>query len=180
MGASPVLRVPIILVLACSAAFAQKYGVGTPASPADIAALDVAVQPDGKGLPAGQGTAADGAKVYETQCRECHGAEGKGGDETGFVGTPADLLGDKPKKTVGSYWPYATTLWDYINRAMPFVRPGTLTNDQVYSVTAYILHINGLIGENDPLNAETLPAIEMPNRNGFVPDPRPDVAQRSK
>lgn len=177
MGALQVSKVlPLFLLAACSM-FAQTYGVGTPASPADIAALDIAVQPDGTGLPAGQGTAAEGAKIYETQCRECHGAEGKGGDETGFVGTLADLTAEKPSKTVGSYWPYATTLWDYINRAMPFVRPGTLTNDQVYSVSAYILHLNGLIGENDPLNAETLPAIEMPNRNGFVPDPRPDVGQ---
>lgn len=170
-------RALIVFLVMTGAALGQSYGLGTPASEAEIAALDVAVQPDGTGLPAGQGTAAEGAKVYEAQCRECHGAEGKGGDETGFVGTPADLTGEKPKKNVGSYWPYATTLWDYINRAMPFVRPGTLTNDQVYAVSAYILHLNGLIGENDPLNAETLPAIEMPNRNGFVPDPRPDTEQ---
>lgn len=167
----------LVFLLAASCSFAQQYGVGTPASPADIAALDIAVQPDGTGLPEGQGTAAEGAKIYETQCRECHGPEGKGGDETGFVGSVADLTAEKPSKTVGSYWPYATTLWDYINRAMPFVRPGTLTNDQVYSVSAYILHLNGLIGENDPLNAETLPKIEMPNRNGFIADPRPDVGK---
>ncbi|MBI1356681.1 MAG: c-type cytochrome [Acidobacteria bacterium] len=168
-------RIALLCLLAATGLFAQKFGVGKAASPDEIAALDIAVSPDGKGLPPGQGTAAEGAKVYETQCRECHGPEGKGGDETGFIGTPADLKGDKPKKTVGSYWPYATTLWDYINRAMPFVRPGTLTDDQVYSVTAYILHLNGIVGENDTLNAETLPKVEMPNRNGFVPDPRPDV-----
>jgi mono/diheme cytochrome c family protein len=172
-----VSKVLFVFLIAATGVSAQHYGIGTAASPADIAALDIAVQPDGTGLPEGQGTAAEGAKIYETQCRECHGPEGKGGDETGFVGSLADLQGDKPKKTVGSYWPYSTTLWDYINRAMPFVRPGTLTNDQVYAVSAYILHLNGLIGENDPLNAQTLPAIEMPNRNGFVQDPRPDVGQ---
>ena len=171
------LKCILLSLLTASFAFAQQYGVGQPASEAEVAKLDIAVAPDGKGLPAGQGTAAEGAKVYETQCRECHGPEGKGGDETGFIGTPADLKGEKPKKTVGSYWPYATTLWDYINRAMPFVRPGTLTSDQVYSVTAYLLHLNGIVGENDPLNAETLPKIEMPNRNGFVPDPRPDTGR---
>jgi len=151
------------------------YHVGRAATPADIASRDIVVDPEGKSLPAGEGTAAEGAMVYANRCEECHGPEGKGADQVGFIGKPADLLGDSPKKTVGSYWPYAPPLWGYIDRAMPFDRPGELTRDQVYAVTAYILHLNGLIGENDKLNAATLPKIQMPNRNGFVPDSRPDA-----
>jgi S-disulfanyl-L-cysteine oxidoreductase SoxD len=151
------------------------YHVGRAASPAEIAARDITVGPDGKNLPEGEGTAAEGAVVYANRCEECHGPEGKGADQVGFIGKPADLLADPPVKTVGSYWPYAPPLWGYIDRAMPFDRPGELTKDQVYAVTAYILHLNGLIGENDKLNAETLPKIQMPNRDGFVPDPRPDT-----
>lgn len=131
--------------------------------------------PDGRGLPEGAGTAAEGVRVYEVKCRECHGEEGKGEEQAGFIGTPADLLGEKPKKTVGSYWPHATTLWDYVNRAMPFKQPGTLTTDEVYQVTAYILHLNGLVEETEELNEKTLPAVKMPNREGFVSDDRPDV-----
>ena len=151
------------------------YHVGRAASPAEIAARDITVGPDGIGLPAGEGTAAEGAVVYANRCEECHGPEGKGADQVGFIGKPADLLANPPVKTVGSYWPYAAPLWGYIDRAMPFDRPGELTRDQVYAVTAYILHLNGLIGENDKLNAETLPKIQMPNRDGFVPDPRPNT-----
>ena len=168
------LAIGLLLV---SAAFAQgpKYGLGRAATEQDQAAPGAAVTPDGKGLPAGEGTAADGARVYETKCRECHGEAGKGEEQAGFIGTPAELLGDKPKRTVGSYWPHATTLWDYVNRAMPFKQPGTLTADEVYQVTAYILYLNGLVGENDPLNQRTLPAVNMPNREGFISDDRPDV-----
>lgn len=151
------------------------YHVGRAATPAEIAERDIVVSPDGKGLPAGEGTAAEGAVVYKNRCEECHGPEGKGADQGGFIGKPADLLANPPVKTVGSYWPYAAPLWGYVDRSMPFDRPGELTRDQVYSVVAYILHLNGLIGENDKLNAETLPKIQMPNRDGFVPDPRPDT-----
>jgi len=154
---------------------AQQYGLGRPAAEQELAALDITVAPDGAGLPPGQGTAADGARIYERQCRECHGPEGKGSEETGFVGTPQDLLLPKPKKTVGSYWPHATTLFDYIRRAMPFKTPGSLSDDQVYAVTAYILSLNGLIGESEALDADRLRQVEMPNNGNFVPDPRPDI-----
>ena len=159
------------------ALFAQSphYGVGRAATPDEIAKLDISVAPDGKGLPPGEGAAAEGARIYESRCRECHGPEGKGGDEAGFIGRPSNLTAAKPKKTVGSYWPYATTLWDYINRSMPFDRPGELTHDQVYAVTAYILSLNGIIGQADKLDAESLPKVGMPNREGFVPDSRPDA-----
>jgi cytochrome c len=167
----------LALAAFCFPLLAQSptYHVGRAATLADINARDITVGPDGKGLPIGEGTAAQGAVVYANRCEECHGPEGKGSDQVGFIGKPADLLGDSPKKTVGSYWPYAAPLWGYIDRAMPFDRPGELTRDQVYAVTAYILQLNGLIGENDKLNAETLPKVRMPNRDGFVPDSRPDA-----
>lgn len=163
------------LTVASLSAQSPTYHVGRAATPDEIARRDISVAPDGKGLPAGEGTAVAGAVIYENRCRECHGPEGQGADETGFIGKPSDLKGDSPKRTVGSYWPYATTLWDYINRAMPFDRPGELNRDQVYSVVAYILHLNGIVAEEDKLNAETLPKILMPNREGFVPDARPDA-----
>ena len=168
----------VLLVAICSLpllAQSPTYHVGRAATDADIARRDISIAPDGTGLPPGEGTAAEGAVVYENRCRECHGPEGEGADETGFIGKPSELLGDSPKKTVGSYWSHATTLWDYINRAMPFDRPGELSDDQVYSVVAYILHLNELIDEDDELNAKTLMEIEMPNRDGFVADPRPDA-----
>jgi cytochrome c len=152
-----------------------RYGLGRAATEQEVKAHDRSIGPDGAGLPPGQGTAADGAQIYERQCRECHGPEGKGSEEEGFIGAPQDLRLEKPKKTVGSYWPYATTLYDYIRRAMPFKTPGSLSDDQVYAVTAYILRLNGLVGENDTLDAEKLKQVKMPNRDGFVPDPRPDV-----
>lgn len=154
---------------------AQPFGLGRPAADQEIAALDITVAPDGTGLPPGQGTATDGARIYERQCRECHGPEGQGSEETGFVGKPQDLLLEKPKKTVGSYWPYATTLFDYIRRAMPFKTPGSLSDEQVYAVTAYILSLNGLIEESETLNGDRLREVKMPNNGNFIPDPRPDT-----
>ncbi len=170
----PALALLAILALP-AAAQSPEYGVGRAVPLDEIAKLDISVAPDGTGLPPGEGTAAQGADIYVTRCKECHGPEGKGGDQAGFIGKPSDLLGDSPKKTVGSYWPYATTLWDYINRAMPFDRPGELTHAQVYAVTAYILSLNGIVGQEDKINALTLPKIEMPNKDGFVPDTRPDA-----
>ncbi len=168
----------VVLAVACTLpllAQSPNYHVGRAATANEIARRDISIAPDGKGLPAGEGTAAEGAVIFENRCRECHGPEGEGADEAGFIGKPSDLLGDSPRKSVGSYWPHATTLWDYVNRAMPFDRPGELSDDQVYAVVAYLLHLNRIVGENDKLNAETLPAIKMPNRDGFISDPRPDA-----
>ena len=170
-----VARALAVAVLVTVGAQAQQFGLGRAPTEQEIAAADITVGPDGAALPPGQGTVADGAALYERQCRECHGPEGKGSEETGFVGTPQDLLLEKPKKTVGSYWPYAATLFDYIRRAMPFKTPGTLSDDQVYAVTAYILSRNGLLSEDEALDAAKLRQLEMPNKDGFVPDPRPDV-----
>jgi mono/diheme cytochrome c family protein len=152
------------------------YNVGKPASAKEIRARNLSVAPDGTGLPPGRGTALTGRAVYQTKCARCHGERGEGHEEypalAGGIGT---LVSNRPSLTVGSYWPYSTTIWDYIRRAMPYQQPGSLTPDEVYSVTAYILYMNRIIGERDELNQKTLPEVKMPNRDGFVSDPRPDV-----
>lgn len=173
------------VTLLCVTLVAQspKYGVGRTPTPEEIRAMDITPAPDGTGLPEGHGTAAEGRDVYARRCARCHGAKGEGGDEpkqSPLVGGRGSLKTGKPLKTVGSYWPYATTVWDYVNRAMPLDRPGTLTRNQVYSLVALILHMNGIVGENDVLDAKTLPKIQMPNRDGFVPDARPDVGKTVK
>ncbi|MEW5975600.1 MAG: c-type cytochrome [Acidobacteriota bacterium] len=172
----------LLLVFLTGLAMAQspKYKLGRPATPSEMAQRDHFVSPDGKGLPPGKGTAAEGKAVYERRCALCHGAEGKGKEEAALVGGQGTLASPKPLKTVGSYWPYSTTLFDYINRAMPFDNPGLLSHDQVYAVSALILYWNGLIGEHDVMNASTLAGVGMPNRNGFVTDDRPDTEKKKK
>ena len=166
------LSISTLLVLGVAALSAQTYGVGREATAEEVAAWDVTIGPEGRELPAGSGTAKDGAQVYEVRCKECHGEDGVGGDQAGLVGNPEQLKQAPPIKTVGSYWPYATTLFDYTRRAMPFEDPGTLSADQVYAVTAYVLHLNGLLAEDDVLDRDSLPKVVMPNRDGFVRDPR--------
>ena len=146
-----------------------KYGIGRAASEEEIRAWDISIPPDGTGLPAGKGTAVEGKEVYKLRCAECHGDNAEGGDAEALVGGRETLRSPKPLKTVGSYWPYATTLWDYVNRAMPFDRPGMLTNDQVYAVVAHVLFLNDIIEEKTEMNAESLPQVKMPNRDAFVP-----------
>ena len=166
------LSISTVLVLGVATLSAQTYGVGREATAEEVAAWDVTIGPEGRELPTGSGTAKDGAQVYEVRCKECHGEDGAGGDQAGLVGNPEQLKQAPPIKTVGSYWPYATTLFDYTRRAMPFEDPGTLSADQVYAVTAYVLHLNGLVAEDDVLDRESLPKVVMPNRDGFVRDPR--------
>ncbi len=170
----------LLLAFAAAALFAQapKYGVGRAPTPEEVKAWDISVAPDGTGLPEGSGTAAQGKDVYASKCAKCHGGQGQGGDEGPLVGGQGSLRGPKPLKTVGSYWPYATTLFDYVNRAMPFKQPGTLTHNQVYAVVAFVLQLNGIIGENVVMDARSLPQVKMPNRGGFVADPRPDTGAR--
>jgi len=151
------------------------FGVGRAPTAAELQAIDIDVTPDGNGMPPGRGTAAEGRDVYTRRCETCHGPTGKEGPQDVLVGGRGSLTAPNPQKTVGSYWPYATTLWDYIRRAMPFDHPGTLTVDEIYSTTAYVLFLNGVVSEQQELNAGTLPKVMMPNRNGFVRDPRPDV-----
>ena len=157
-----------------------SLGIGHPPKAQQLKQLDIDVTPDGKGLPPGSGTAAKGKDVYTRRCETCHGPTGKEGPQDILAGGRGSLATDKPQKTVGSYWPYATTMWDYINRAMPFDHPSTLTPDEVYSAAAYVLFLNGIVGEQDTLDQTTLPKVQMPNRNGFVSDPRPDVPLKKK
>ena len=158
------------LVALSSAAFAESPNLGKPISPEDLASWDISVGPDGKGLPPGSGTAKDGEAVFMAKCQACHGAKGAGQPNDRLVGGQGSLPGDKPPvKTVGSFWPYATTLFDYVRRAMPFNQSKSLTNDEVYAVAAYILNLNGVIAETDVINAQTLPNVKMPNRDGFTP-----------
>lgn len=148
-------------------------GLGEPVDADTLASIDYTVMPNGAGLPAGTGTAKEGAAVYARHCIACHGAKGEGTVNDRLVGGQGSLDSDMPIKTIGSYWPYATTVFDYIRRAMPLQQPGTLTDDEIYAVTAFLLYLNGIIGEAEPMTAETLPAVEMPNRHGFSWDYSP-------
>ncbi|WP_374729953.1 c-type cytochrome [Caballeronia temeraria] len=147
--------------------------VGTPVSAADIAAWNIDVGPDGRGLPAGSGDVATGARIFGAKCASCHGAKGEGVLGDRLIGGRGTLASEKPVRTVGSYWPYATTLFDYIRRAMPYNAPQSLSADEVYAVSAWILNQNGIVPDDARLDAHSLAAIRMPNRDGFVPDPRP-------
>ena len=143
--------------------------LGRVATPEEIAAWDVSIGPDGVGLPPGSGTPKQGETVYLGKCVACHGEKGAGKPNDQLVGGQGTLPGDKPPmKTVGSFWPYATTIFDYVRRAMPYNESKSLTNDEVYAVVAYILQLNGVVGENDTIDARTLPKVSMPNRDGFV------------
>jgi S-disulfanyl-L-cysteine oxidoreductase SoxD len=150
-----------------------RFGYGRAATAAEIAALDITIKPDGTGLPPGQGTVAAGAPVYAAQCAACHGADGEGVPGVGnrLVGLePIDSTGWN--RTIGNYWPDATTVFDYIRRTMPFDRPGSLSDEQIYALTAYLLHLNEIIPADAVMNAETLPQVVMPARDRFVLDDR--------
>jgi mono/diheme cytochrome c family protein len=155
-----------------SLAFAA-HDIGTPMTAADVAAWNIDIAPDGRGLPAGSGDVAMGAQVFASKCAACHGAAGQGGLGDPLVGGRGTLTSAKPKRTVGSYWPYATTLFDYINRAMPYNAPKSLSPDEVYAVCAFLLNQNGILAGDARLDERSLPKVPMPNRNGFVGDPRP-------
>ena len=160
------------------AAQSPTYGVGRPPTPEEIRGLGAAIAPDGAGLPEGSGTVAAGRALFAAQCSRCHGPNGEGNVGPILVGGQGTLASPKPLKTVGSYWPYATTLWDYINRAMPFDQPGLLKPPEVYAAVAYILNLNGVIRADQVVDAKSLPRIVMPNRNGFILDPRPKTPSR--
>jgi S-disulfanyl-L-cysteine oxidoreductase SoxD len=166
-----------LLALACTTpAQAQNpYGIGRSATPAEIAGWNIDIDRHGNNLPPGSGSVSHGREVFDQQCAACHGANGEGGVGDRLVGGQGTLATPNPVKTVGSYWPFAPTLFDYIRRAMPQNAPESLGNDDVYAVSAYILHLNGLLPAEARLDAKTLSAIKMPNRNTFVGDPRPDI-----
>jgi cytochrome c len=151
------------------------YGIGRTATPAEIAGWNIDIGRDGHGLPAGRGSVSHGREVFQNQCAACHGDKGQGGIGDRLVGGQGTLASSNPVKTVGSYWPFAPTLFDYIRRAMPQNAPGSLSNEDVYAVSAYILNLNGLLPADAVLDASIMAAIKMPNRRMFVGDSRPDV-----
>jgi cytochrome c len=190
MRAAPFLAVVALLLHAAPEGSAQsrapdRFGFGEPAPREVIEALDTDVRPDGRGLPPGAGTAKEGAVVYARQCAACHGARGEGGSADVLVGSePGNMPPFGPRYeqwragrpdvpfTIGNYWPYATTLFDYVRRAMPLTAPGTLTAGEVYALVAWLLSENGIIADTEVMNAETLPRVMMPAHGRFVPDNR--------
>ncbi|HVC58881.1 MAG TPA: cytochrome c [Acetobacteraceae bacterium] len=186
MSSSPSRRIvaPLLALLLGAATAAPAgaqgaspghYGLGTTPTPAQIAGWSIAVPPSGANLPPGHGSVSQGSELFGTVCAVCHGAFGEGAaDYPKLAGGVGSLATVAPAETVGSYWPYATTLFDFINRAMPFYAPHSLTPDQVYAVTAFLLNLNGIVPDGFVADAKTVPAVKMPNRDGFIwKDPRP-------
>jgi S-disulfanyl-L-cysteine oxidoreductase SoxD len=170
----------------CSALRAQtnsgkQSGLGRPASAEELKQRDMTTLPNGAGLRDGKGTAAQGEAVYRDKCASCHGPNGEGVPPQGtqLVGGVGSLASDNPVRTVGSYWPYATSVWDYIHRAMPLNQPGSLSADDTYAVTAFLLNRNKIIEASEIMDKESLPKVRMPNRDGFITDARPDVRKNS-
>jgi cytochrome c len=175
---STALVVCMLSLVVSLSAQTPTFGLGHTARTDAVNAIDIEVLPDGQGLPPGSGAADAGRAVYVAHCSACHGPTGTEGPNDVLVGGQGSLTTARPLKTVGSFWPYATTVWDYINRAMPFDEPGLLKPPEVYAVTAYILNINGIIADDTVIDARSLPKVRMPNRDGFVADPRPDVGRK--
>lgn len=175
----------LVLALLATPAASQtaadtRLGVGKPITEAELGSY-FSIPPSGKGMPLGHGSPQEGAIVFQEHCAACHGdklqgnmAPGIGADR--LIGGRGSLATDNPIETTESYWPYATTLFDYVKRAMPFNAPGSLTDDQVYAVVAYILSEGHIISHDETLNATSLPKVKMPNRDGFIPDPRPELS----
>ena len=151
------------------AGLAQGPGLGETLSSEDFEAWDITIMPNGSGLPSGSGTAVQGELIYAEKCAACHGPNGEGGLNARLVGGEPLTNGIDTGKTIANFWPYATTIFDFTRRAMPWLQPRTLTDNEVYALTAYLLAINNIIDEGDVMNAETLPQVRMPNRDGFIP-----------
>lgn len=172
------LKLAALAALAACPALAGDLGLGRAATEAEVAAWDIDVRPDGEGLPEGRGTVLEGEEIYTNQCAFCHGDFGEGLDRWPVLAGGWDSLDrDRPVKTVGSYWPFLSTLVDYVHRAMPFGAAQTLTPDEVYAVSAYVLYLNDVVTDEEfELSKESFSEVEMPNAEGFVEDPRPDTA----
>ena len=166
----PLAFVLSVVLAACSSGYqpAGPVGLGKPVTENQIKVWNSDIGPSGAGLPAESGTAATGEIIYQQKCSSCHGDKGQGGIANRLVGG-GNLRTDKPVKTVGSFWPYATTIFDYVKRAMPHQAPQSLTDDQVYALTAYLLYMNKIISKDAVMNAKSLPLVKMPNRDGFIP-----------
>jgi len=172
--AVPASLVALAAFLALGAASRAGDGPGRPATPEEIAALDLDVRADGAGLPAGSGSVERGEALYAEKCAACHGEFGEGvGRMPALIGGEGTLATDRPRRTVGSFWPHAPTVFDYVRRAMPFGHAATLTADETYALTAFILNANGIVEDDFVADGKSLPAMEMPNRGGFLPDDRP-------
>ena len=170
------IALAIVLCACGSGAQAQSpYGIGRPATPAEIAGWNIDIGRDGSNLPKGRGSVSRGREVFAEQCASCHGEKGEGGLGDRLAGGQGTIGAGKPIRTVGSYWPYAPTLFDYVRRAMPQNAPQSLSDEDVYAVSAYVLNLNGLVGADATLDAKSLAAVKMPNRDRFVGDARPDV-----
>lgn len=175
-----------VATLCASAAFAQtpaRFGFGRPATPAEIAAIDIDIRPDGAGLPEGRGTAAEGATIFASKCASCHGKTGKEGPNDVLVGRDPRSgfpFSQDPRlpHTIGNYWPYATTVFDYVRRAMPPTAPGSLTDAEVFALTAFLLHANDLIPADAVMDRTTLPKVQMPARQYFTPDTRTQTVHK--
>ena len=163
------IAIALAAVTGCAGSVPRETpNLGRPATPAEVAGWDISIPPDGTRLPPGSGTVAKGAEVYAQKCQQCHGEKGAGQPNDRLVGGQGTLASKAPVRTIGSYWPYATTLFDYVRRTMPYIQPRTLTDEEVYAVTGYLLYLNGIIGERDEMNAQTLPKVKMPNRDNFI------------
>jgi S-disulfanyl-L-cysteine oxidoreductase SoxD len=157
------------LATSADAALAQdKPRLGRPTTPEEIASWDITIAPDGVGLPHGSGTAKQGEPIYVAKCQGCHGVKGTGGPNLALAGGMGTIGKPDQIKTIGSYWPYATTIFDYVFTSMPYQETKSLTHEETYALTAYLLHINGIIGETDVIDANTLPKVKMPNRDKFI------------
>jgi mono/diheme cytochrome c family protein len=184
MRCSAKLFVLVNTLATCSVALAQApdyKNVGRAPTESEIKAWDIAVGPDGKGLPSGSGTAKDGARIFAEKCAPCHTPTAEGGNQgPALVGGSGTLKSIHPLQTVGSYWAFPTTLWDYIKRAMPRGQGGSLNPDEVYSLSAFLLYRNDVVREDEVLDAQSLPKIQMPNRNGFIPENLNDIWEHNK
>ncbi len=176
------LSIPCSLFPLPSLAQTPTYNLGRTPSAEEIRAWDIAIAPAGKELPPGSGTAKEGAPIYAQKCAQCHGPTGTEAKflHGALVGGKGTLASPRALRTVGSFWPYATTLWDWINRAMPLYEEGSLSPDQVYALTAFLLYRNDIIKESDVMDAKSLPKVQMPNRNGFVPARLEDIPDLHK
>lgn len=169
MSSRRALLAATALLLIAAATRADEFGkFGRPATPEEISSWDISIAPDGTGLPLGNGTAKQGETVYEAKCQGCHGEKGKGALALPLAGGFGTIGKPNQLKTIGSFWPYATTIFDYVYTAMPYPETKSLSHEETYAVTAYLLEINGIIGENEVMNAQTLPKVKMPNRDNFI------------